>query len=202
MDHTICIFGDSITWGASDPEKGGWAQRLKSHLETHGHEDGFYLYPLGIPGDTSETLLDRFLTEARVRRPDTIVFAIGVNDAQYIGTRDNPKVSLTVFRKNLLELIKQAKTLHSAIVFVGLTCVDEAKTLPVPWSGGQFFFENALIQKYDQILQDLSAEHELPYIPVFDLLKKSDFEDGLHPNAQGHEKIFNQILKFFTKEIQ
>ena len=28
----ICVFGDSIAWGACDFEKGGWADRLKTYF--------------------------------------------------------------------------------------------------------------------------------------------------------------------------
>ena len=28
MHKTICVFGDSISWGAWDMEKGGWVNRL------------------------------------------------------------------------------------------------------------------------------------------------------------------------------
>jgi len=31
------------------------------------------------------------------------------------------------------------------------------------------------------------------------LLDDDDFDDGLHPNAQGHRKIFEQVKGFMTK---
>ena len=47
MEHTICIFGDSIAWGASDEEKSGWADRLKAFFF---NEDSLFakVYNLGI----------------------------------------------------------------------------------------------------------------------------------------------------------
>ena len=35
MEQIICLFGDSITWGAWDPEHGGWGARLRSYFETN-----------------------------------------------------------------------------------------------------------------------------------------------------------------------
>jgi len=33
-----------------------------------------------------------------------------------------------------------------------------------------------------------------------ELLDNNDFDDGLHPNAQGHEKIFNQVKDFLIEK--
>ena len=33
------------------------------------------------------------------------------------------------------------------------------------------------------------------FIDIFGLLDNADFEDGLHPNAAGHQKIFEVIKK-------
>ena len=46
---TICIFGDSITWGAYDPEQGGWATRLRNYFEKQDNDVD--VYNLGISGD-------------------------------------------------------------------------------------------------------------------------------------------------------
>jgi lysophospholipase L1-like esterase len=54
--ETICVFGDSITWGAYDPERGGWVNRLRNDLEKKEIES----YNLGISGDTTADLLKRF----------------------------------------------------------------------------------------------------------------------------------------------
>jgi len=31
----LFIFGDSITWGAWDPDGGGWAQRLRKDIDNY-----------------------------------------------------------------------------------------------------------------------------------------------------------------------
>jgi lysophospholipase L1-like esterase len=47
----ICIFGDSITYGAHDPINGGWTTLLRNYLE--GKDDDITTYNLGICGDES-----------------------------------------------------------------------------------------------------------------------------------------------------
>jgi len=96
MRKKICVFGDSITWGAGDREKGGWAARLKNYF---GRISDFNvkITNLGISGDNTDDLLKRFKTEAVAREPNIIIFAIGTNDSQYIDSKDNPRVNLENF---------------------------------------------------------------------------------------------------------
>ena len=81
MGKRICVFGDSITRGAFDFKKGGWANRLKVFSWEKG---GMSVYELGVSGDTSFDIVRRFDVELDVmkKRFDTIVFAIGLNDVQ------------------------------------------------------------------------------------------------------------------------
>ncbi len=74
----ICIFGDSITWGAFDYKNGGWVGRLRNYFEEKDEE--IEVYNLGVAGNKTKDLLARFENEVKVRKVDVIVFAIGIND--------------------------------------------------------------------------------------------------------------------------
>lgn len=125
----ICVFGDSIVWGANDFEKGGWVERLKVHcLQDGSNRD---VYNLGISGDNTDKLLKRLEFETTLREPDVIVLAIGINDSQYISTKDNHRIGLEKFKDNLSELTKISKKFTDKIIFVGLTMVNEARTMPI-----------------------------------------------------------------------
>ncbi|MDO8436493.1 MAG: SGNH/GDSL hydrolase family protein [bacterium] len=50
----ICIFGDSITWGAYDPQNGGWVNRLRNYFEVQ--DEDIDVYNLGISGDSTTDL--------------------------------------------------------------------------------------------------------------------------------------------------
>lgn len=67
----ICIFGDSITWGASDSEKGGWVERLKIYF---GEKYDINVYNLGISGDATEDLLVRIEKELRSRKSNILEY--------------------------------------------------------------------------------------------------------------------------------
>jgi acyl-CoA thioesterase I len=196
METRISIFGDSITWGASDYKFGGWVTRLQNYFETDENNE-IDVYNLGISGDTTNDLLIRFKTEclARNRHSQIIMFAIGTNDSQYINSKNNPRTSIEKFENNLEKLINQAKEFSDKIIFVGLAKVDESKLMPVPWSAEKFY-DNDNISKYNSVIENISKKNTLPFINLFDLLDMGDLEDGLHPNSKGHEKMFLKIKEF------
>ncbi|HVY54533.1 MAG TPA: GDSL-type esterase/lipase family protein, partial [Thermodesulfobacteriota bacterium] len=115
MEKQIFTFGDSITYGAIDPE-GGWANRLRRHLDDRMHDsDGkefFMLYNLGVSGDNTNDLLARFESELKARMDESeeiiVIFAIGINDSQYVNEKSNYRVSPADFESNLGKLYKQA----------------------------------------------------------------------------------------------
>src|SRR3989338_10531554 len=130
--ESICIFGDSTAWGAWDMEKGGWVNRLWLHVAKRD-EDYVEIYNLSISGGTTQTILDRFESEAKIREADGLIFQSGGNDS-YLKGEDGPnQISLDRFRKNIEEIIKRAKKISDNIIFIGFKNVDESKTTPVSW---------------------------------------------------------------------
>ncbi len=195
----ICIFGDSITWGASDSERGGWVERLKVYF---GEKYDIDVYNLGISGNATENLLARIENESKVREPNIIVFAIGVNDAQFIHSTNSNRISEDDFRSNIEKLYGIAKKITAKIIFVGLTPVDESKTKPIPWNTDKTY-TNEKIKEFDRIIEDFCSKNNLKFIPINDLLNNDDLIDGLHPNTQGHIKMFERIkpeIEFAAKE--
>lgn len=193
MEQTICIFGDSITWGAVDPENGGWVAQLRCYFETNDDYD-IAVYNQGISGDNTDDLLARFKVECAAREPQIIIFAIGINDSQYINFERIKGVSLEKFQNNLVELINQAKNFSSKIIFVGLTRIDQS-SIPTIW-GTEKFYDNNIIARYNSVVEKVSSDHKLPFVNLLDLLEASDLDDGLHPNSSGHKKMFLKIKEF------
>jgi len=191
-DINICIFGASITWGAYDAEKGGWVERLKIHFFNQEDENYASVYNLAVSGATTDDLLKRFDVECEARRPNIVVFSIGNNDSSLVKSLQSNRMPIEEFRENLEKLSEKARKFTEKIVFVGLSRVDEAKTKPVYWNEDAWYV-NAEIEKYDAIIEKFCREKNLKYISLRGILKDGDWEDGLHPNAKGHEKIFEKI---------
>lgn len=198
MPKTICIFGDSIAYGNSDTEKGGWVNRLKVFLEEKDPDNE--VYNLGVPGDNTEKLLERFEKECSVRKPDIIVFAIGINDSQYVNSKDNPRIPPDKFKENIKTLIGKAKKFADKIVFIGLTPVDEKKTIPIPWDKEKYY-DNENISLYNDAIKDICEKEKVAFCDMAGVVEKSDLPDGLHPNSKGHEKMFLKIKEFLLEFI-
>lgn len=194
--ESICVFGDSTAWGAWDTEKGGWVNRLWLDVGKREGDNYVEIYNCSVSGGTTETVLGRFENEAKIRNADAIIFQTGGNDAAYEHTPGNFLVTPDKFKENLEEIIKRARNITQNIIFIDYKNFDESKTMPVPWI--DIYYTNENTKKYNEIMKEVCRENN---IPLLDLkpLNNDDFEDGLHPNAQGHEKIFKQVKEFLTE---
>jgi len=185
----------SITEGHCDYEKGGWANRLKKHFE---NQDGdISVCNLGVSGDTTDDLLERFDAEAKANKPDMIIFAIGINDALR-QTNERDESALERFKDNLRELLVRARAFADNVIFVGLTKAHKSENAPFFWNA-DIEGKNELIRKYDDAVKKMAVETDLPFIEMYDLLDREDMEDGLHPNSAGHEKMFRKIKDFLIE---
>ncbi|CAN5356451.1 hypothetical protein BH10PAT1_BH10PAT1_5390 [soil metagenome] len=177
MDKTFCIFGDSVTQAAY--VKVGWVDLLRVYLEQK-HKNSFVnVFNLGIGGNTTQDVLERIDSESKVRKPSSVIFAVGVNDCK--------NYDINQFKINIEKLIEKALNFNNDIVFVGLVLGNY---------GGSEGFSKDKVVKYNSVINELSKGAKLKFVDLFDKLESSDFMDGLHPNDQGHIKMFEEIKKY------
>lgn len=192
----ICIFGDSIVWGARDTQKGGWAERLKTYFMKTDPE--IMVYNVGVSSDTTSDLLKRLNAEARARKADAIIIAIGINDSRYIDTKGNYPVDLETFQSNLKEILEIAQNITDKVLFIGLTPIDESKTMPIPWRPSMFYDEES-VSKYSKALEAFCSSNNVQYVSMNGVVDKNELPDGLHPDSNGHEKMY-QVVKSKVNE--
>ena len=199
-DINILVFGDSITYGAWDKEKGGWVNRLRLALENDYSNNYYTIFNLGISGDVTENIKDRFDNECKIRfnKNDNtiIIFSIGINDTQNV--KDEDRVSLETFRNNIITLINSAKKYTDNILFIGLTKVDESKVTPLPWDKEKSYLNTKIIN-FDKELKNICLENNVDYLYIYDLLEGDELFDGLHPNNVGHQKICDKVKTKISK---
>lgn len=194
MTHIIC-FGDSITRGENDSEKGGWADRLKAYcmkLFLKNRKDEICVFNMGIGGETTEGLVKRFVSEFDTRLlkdgSNIVTLAYGANDIALLNGKNT--VSLEKFSNNLNLCINHALK-HDATVYL-------INILPVLEDDNNTK-KRALkdILRYNDILLSIAQKQNINLIDVhskFDIIKEELLTyDGVHPNSKGHEKIFNIV---------
>jgi acyl-CoA thioesterase I len=206
-EKNIFVFGDSCVQGFWD-SKGGWATRLKQYFDASMAvapdfpHHGFYhmVFPLGVSGDTTKSILKRFEFETEKRMgwetaEEIFIFSIGVNDVALL--------DLAETERNIREIIKRAKGFSKKIVFLEVGPVDERLTKPVAWNE-DCFYENKKIEAYNKILKKIAKENKVELISLFDEWKKINYRkllaDGIHPNDRGHKYIFEKVRDFLLKK--
>lgn len=205
----ILAFGASITWGSWDSE-GGWVDRLKHHyfqyMEKHP-EEWVEVFNLGICGQTSQDLVKRFQSESEPRiSPDkdetVFLFAFGGNDAAFVPAQNSFIVPPDEFKKNLQQVVREAKTTTKHVALLTITPLDESAP---DFAEPEKVRKNEYVEMYNKELRDLAAEEQVGLIDVHSAFletKQSLFcEDGLHPNTRGHEIIFKKVLDYLETKL-
>jgi lysophospholipase L1-like esterase len=201
----ILCFGDSITYGEGDNK--GWCGRLKEWFESQNEDNG--VYNLGVPGQTSAELLERFDKECKVRLrfkyPEdkyTTLIQIGTNDSKYDKKPPEGKETNTLekFGSNIRTLIRKAKQHKHKFAFIGLPPTDDKKVNLRAWGS---YFENDRVGEFNTILAENCKKEKIPFLDIHALMLEQEYKnmlaDGLHPNAKGYEFMYKEIKKFLEK---
>lgn len=185
--------------------------RLRRHYDVQftkqNSEKGIpYFFNLGISGDTSADVRNRFEAETKARVwPDTelaFIFCVGTNNARSI----NGKLisSPEQYREDIERLVGKAREYSSRIMMVGIPCCIEQQTTPVSWDSTTSY-TNDDIKAIDHETATLCKQESIPYIPTFKVFTEQLqrggqlFADGLHPNSDGHQLMFELMLPEFEK---
>tara|TARA_Y100000034_G_C6873559_1_gene399154 strand:+ start:572 stop:1153 length:582 start_codon:yes stop_codon:yes gene_type:complete len=187
---TILCFGDSITFGKTDRQN-CWVSLLRKKFEDNHN----YVYNLGIPGNTSFDLVERFEIESKARcfikrkgDKHLILVSIGTNDARY--NDEEITTSNNNYRKNIQKIIKISKKLKKTdLIFIAITYLDESKT--IPWE--DYNYENKYLEGYNQIMKEECRKNNLTFIDISNV--KISTEDGLHPDIKQHKEMYKIINK-------
>jgi lysophospholipase L1-like esterase len=136
-------------------------------------------------------LVKRFDVECEARQPNIVIFAIGSNDCTIVENKE-ATVPLDIFQKNIAFLTEKAKKFTDKIVFVGPIICDETKTIPIP-RAPELSQDMKTTIIYNDAIKSFCASNDTLFIDMLDVLDTQDLEDGIHPTAQGHEKIYIRI---------
>lgn len=194
----ILFFGDSITWGAWDKE-GGWVSRIKKFVDEKiiASNFGYYhdIYNLGISGDKTTELLERFDSEAKNRIDDE-------SETVFVFAKGN-RTPIDQFETNLKNLIDKAKKYSNKIVFVGLFPVDDSKLTPPSWESNKSY-KSEYVSQYNKAIEQVCHDESIDFVDLYNRFLDQNYKelliDGLHPNTDGHKQISEVVLKFLQEK--
>ncbi len=206
----VLAFGDSITFGLGDLE-GGWVQRLrrtidKANLPLNSSGVWHSVLNIGVEGQTTETLLERFEPEIKARLwPGSeiiILVNIGINDALFYKNRNKLWVPIEKTKENIQCLIETARKYSSNIIFIGPNPVDNTKTSPVYWDPN-LSWKNEDVERYNAAIKSVCDNEKIPFLDIFKSFAENGYSnlliDGIHPNDKGHKLMFKNIKEFLEK---
>lgn len=202
LPKTIVFLGASTCFGIGDPIGGGFAGRFKTWYENAAEEQEIYkVYNLGIPGDGINDMLDR-ISEVQKRKPGLVILHPGCNDImREFGLQADFKTGYEIYSSSLDELLVEIQKLSNIIVISQLP-IDQLRTTPVYWA--EHYYQESDVIRLAKLTGSKCRELGISYIDLFSDWESKEYklflsEDGLHPNENGHEYIFQKIRDRFYK---
>lgn len=179
---TIVAVGDSLTAGYGLDESASYPALLEKKLLAAGYK--YKVVNGGVSGETTSGTLSR-MEWIMTLEPDIIVLETGAND----GLRG---VDVQVAEKNIREILLFLKERDVVVLLAGMKMV---------WNLGPEY-----VTEFNSIYPKLAQEFEVVYLPFFleGVATKSELTlgDGIHPNAQGYEKITENIYPYVLQAIE
>lgn len=179
---TIIFLGDSLTEGYGVTKEEAYPALIQAKLEK--------LYPKkyrvingGISGSTTASGPSRMRWFFKAH-PYVIVLALGAND----GLRG---IKVSESEKNLSQVIKMAQDKKIKIILC---------EMHLPTNYGKEYRK-----QFNDMFKKIHKKYKVPLIPFMlegvGGIKKMNIEDGIHPNAKGHQKVADNILKYLEKYL-
>jgi acyl-CoA thioesterase-1 len=173
-ETVIVVLGDSLAAGLGLPQSDAFPAKLEDALKARGRK--VKVIDAGVSGDTAAAGLAR-VDWSVPEDASGVIVEFGGNDALQ-GL--DPAATKTALEKIIAHL--QARGLP--ILLAGMAA---------PRNLGKDY-----VEKFDAIYPDLAERHGLVFYPFFlegvALNDKLTFDDGMHPNAKGVERIVEGIL--------
>lgn len=163
-DATILAFGDSLTYGTGASRDKAYPTILQNLIQRK-------VINAGIPGEISQTALQRLPGLIAQHQPALIILCHGGNDILR-------KLNIQQTKDNLQQMINLANQHNIQTVIIG-----------VPEFG---LFLNA-----SPIYQELAEHNQLPIEnnSLGDILGTNTLKsDHIHPNAKGYQRLAEDIL--------
>ncbi len=146
-DHTILVFGDSLSAAYGIRPEQGWVALLTQRLHSQGY--GYQIVNASVSGETTSGGVERLPRSLQLHRPETVILELGAND----GLRGLP---LGETRENLARMVGLAQAAGARVLLVGIR---------IPPNYGPRYTEG-----FARIFPELANQYHLPLVPF--LLEK------------------------------
>ncbi len=182
-EHTILVFGDSLSAALGLRPEQGWVALLNARLKAQGYE--YQVVNASVSGETTTGGLARLPRELRLTRPGILILELGANDALQ-------GLPLQLARQRLGEMIRAAETAGARVLLVGLL---------IPPNYGPRY-----TRQFADMYPDLARQFHTALVPF--LMKGVALDphlmqrDGLHPNAGGEPLVLDNVWPYLEPMLK
>ena len=135
--------------------------------------------------------------------------AVGVNDSRVLIETGQPTVALEEYEAAYRRVLTGLHDIGVHVFVVGLTPVDENKMDPCLWIDPPTSYVNRSIMRFNEVAQNIAQEYGTIFIDVYTACENEVathgydalFDDGLHPNAYGHELIADLVFSGIKSKL-
>ena len=179
--QTLVIIGDSITEGLGVKSEDSYPELLQIKVQHEGKN--WKVINHGVSGSTSASALSRVNWILKTP-PQLVILALGAND----GLRG---LQPSVTESNLDQAIVALQKAKVKVLLVGMKMPPNYR--------GKFRTE------FEQMYPKLAKKHKIRLMPFLlegvGGIPGLNQKDGIHPNAQGHAIIAENLYKFIQPEL-
>jgi lysophospholipase L1-like esterase len=195
----VLLLGDSITKGvrpgvAKDQTFGA---QLESMLKAKGRDVS--IVNGGIGSERTDQALARLDEVLKSHRPDIVTLMYGANDSYVDPGKNEPRLPVDRYKKNLLELIERIERAGAKpVLMTSPRWADDARP------NGLGENPNIRLEPFAEAVRGLARERKLPLVDHYTAWSEARQQgtvlrkwttDGLHPNPEGHRVIADQIFR-------
>lgn len=195
----IGLLGDSIGHGYCDDKDLGWFARFGKMLLSDGEVQCLF-NNMTQAGDNIADTTNRVIAEVLSRHFDLIIVSTGINDLR---RRQNSELQLDfsdgariMYWNKLLDILALSK---AKIVVLDLLPVIENRYM----EEATLVRYNSDVEHYNRIIEGICRERSINFFARYDKWKNRNLEalyaDALHPNAEGHQILAEEVYGYFKE---
>ena len=126
--------------------------------------------------------VSRYKKDLIAYKPDVVIVFLGINDVYFGSSIESFQQDYEVLLKGIKNNLPKAK-----IIAVGILPGKQAD---------EYMYR---INEFNGVIQKLAQEQRVQFADPAEWLTEEDYDDQIHPNAKGEQKIADNLTKLFQK---
>lgn len=193
MCKTIVCFGDSLTYGYCADYGTDYVSLLRKQIKIDFPEADITVKNKGENGETSREGLRRLECDVLHYNPDIIIMLFGSNDSAFSDYQHRGIEEFSFNYDRIISAVKEKENIE--LILMTPPPVIEEADMP--------FIENAVLNKYCDIIKEKAEENSLMLIDLNKAFINADNGnlsrfmqwDGVHISTEGYMLFFDTVYK-------